>query len=110
MGGLEATVVSSDLHGGGSYELVCRYCTLCGICWGMGLEDSVWVVFPLKYLVSGWIECDGSRGVKCQEVEVQVKCLDLGSGPIGVGIGNVQDVVILDIGLDVGVLIWVCVS
>ena len=35
--------------------------------------------------------------------------LDLGSGPIGVDIGTVQGVVILDIGLDVRVLIWVCV-
>ena len=38
-----------------------------------------------------------------------MKYLDLGSGPIGVGIGTVQGVAILDIGLDEGALIWGCV-
>ena len=85
--------------------MVCRYRILCGVCWGMGLEGYVWVVCPLEYVVGGWVECGSRRGFTCEEVEVRVKYLGLGSGAIGVGIGNIQAVVILDIGLDMGVLI-----
>ena len=110
-GGLEAPVVSLGLRAGGSFELVCRYRLLRGVCCGMGLEDSVLVVCPLVYLVGGWVECYGSRGVTCRDVGVRVMYLGLRSNPIGVGIANRQGAVIPDICLDGGrVLIWVCVN
>ena len=43
---------------------------------------------PLEYFVGSWVGCDVGRWVTCQEAEVLVKYLGLGSDPIGVGIGN----------------------